>query len=171
MKPLRNITLIGMPGAGKSTCGRLLEKLLGFELLDTDALLCQQYKRSLQNIVSEDGYMTLRHLEEQVILGLDVQQTIISTGGSAVYSRAAMLHLSGLSTVVYLCVPYDVIAGRIKNLDTRGLAKQEQQSLLDLYQERKPLYEKYADITVDATSSVETVAETIQALTANSMQA
>lgn len=152
-----------MPGAGKSTSGRLLAQLLNYELIDSDDLICQQHQRSLQNIVSEDGYMKLRQFEEQVILGIDVEKTVIATGGSAVYSSTAMRHLSGISKIVYLHVPYDVIADRIQNLDTRGLAKQPQQTLLDLYHERKSLYEKYADITVDATSSAAAVAEKIKA--------
>lgn len=162
MNDFSNITLIGMPGAGKSTSGRLLSKLLNYELLDTDDLICQQYQRSLQNIVSEDGYMKLRQFEEQVILGIDVEKTVIATGGSAVYSPAAMHHLSEISRIVYLHVPYDIIADRIHNLDTRGLAKQPQQTLLDLYHERKYLYEKYADLTVEATSSAAEVAENIR---------
>lgn len=153
-----------MPGAGKSTSGRLLAQLLNYELIDSDDLICQMHQRSLQNIVSNDGYMKLRQFEEQVILGLSVEKTVISTGGSAVYSSAAMHHLSEISKIVYLHVPYDVIADRIQNLDTRGLAKQPQQTLFDLYQERKTLYQKNAEITVDATSSAEAVAEKIKAL-------
>ena len=153
-----------MPGSGKSTSGRLLAQSLNYELVDSDELICQQHQRSLQNIVSKDGYMKLRQYEEQVILGLDVVKTVISTGGSAMYSSAAMSHLTAISKIVYLQVPYDIIADRIKNLDTRGLAKQPQQTLFDLYQERKNLYQKYAEITVDATSSAEAVAEEIKAL-------
>ena len=170
MNAFRNITLIGMPGSGKSTTGRLLAKLLNFEWVDTDHLICEQHQRSLQNIVNEDGYMQLRQFEEQAILALDVEQTVISTGGSAVYSVAAMQHLSEISKVVYLSVPYDVIADRIKDLDTRGLVKQAQQSLYDLYIERTALYEKYAEITVDATLSAEAVAEKIKLLVAESAE-
>lgn len=159
-----NISLIGMPGAGKSTSGRLLAKLLNFEFIDTDHLICHQYQRSLQNIVNQDGYMKLRQFEEQVILDLKVEHTVISTGGSAVYSAAAMKHLSEISKIVYLSAPYEVIAKRIKNLDTRGLVKQAHQSLHDLYKERTALYEKYAEITVDACLSAEDVANNIKAI-------
>ena len=161
MNGLRNITLIGMPGAGKSTTGRLLATQLNYELVDTDHLICDQQKRSLQAIVNEKGYMKLRQLEEQVISSLDVAGTVIATGGSAVYSVSAMQHLSRISMIVYLSVPYAVIAERIKDLDTRGLAKQAQQSLYDLYVERTRLYEKYAELTVDATSLPQSVAENI----------
>jgi shikimate kinase len=157
-----NISLIGMPGAGKSTTGRLLAELLNFEFIDTDHLICHQHQRSLQDIVNGDGYMKLRQLEEQVILDLVAEHTVISTGGSAVYSAAAMQHLSEISKVVYLHAPYDVIADRIKNLDTRGLVKKTHQSLYDLFIERTALYKKYADITVDATLPAQTVAEMIR---------
>lgn len=159
-----NITLIGMPGAGKSTTGKLVAKSMGLQFVDTDSLICQRHQRTLQNIVNDDGYMKLRQYEEQVLLDLDVEQTLISTGGSAVYSTAAMEHLSEISKIIYLFAPYDVIAERIKDLDTRGLVKQTQQSLYDLYLERTVLYEKYAEITVDATLAAEEVAENIKAL-------
>ena len=159
-----NITLIGMPGAGKSTVGKLLASLLNLEFIDTDTLVCRQYQRTLQGIVNEDGHIKLRQYEEQIMLNLDVERALISTGGSAVYSEAAMQHLTEISKIVYLKVPYEVIADRIKDLDTRGLVKQTQQSLHDLYLERTELYENYAEITVDATSSAEDVAEKIKAV-------
>jgi len=157
------MTLIGMPGAGKSTVGHLLAKHLQFEFIDTDKLICKQQQRTLQNIVNEDGYMQLCRFEEQAILSIDVKKAIIATGGSVVYSETAMHHLSMLSHIIYiyLSVPYEIIKGRINNLDTRGLVKQAQQSLHDLYVERTTLYEKYAKITVDATLSAEVVAEKI----------
>ena len=158
---LDNITLIGMPGAGKSTVGQLLAKFLQFEFIDTDDLLCLQQQRTLQNIVDKDGYMQLRRFEEQAILSIEAKRLVISTGGSAVYSAVAMQHLSSMSKIIYLSVPYEIIAERIKNLDTRGLAKQPHQSLHDLYVERTVLYEKYAEITVDATLSAEDVVEKI----------
>ncbi len=163
---LENITLIGMPGAGKSTVGQLLAKSLQFEFIDTDDLLCLQQQRTLQNIVDKDGYMQLRRFEEQAILSIEAKKSVISTGGSTVYSAAAMQHLSSLSKIIYLSVPYEIIAERIKNLDTRGLAKQPLQSLHDLYVERTELYEKYAEITVAADMTAELVAEEIIAVTA-----
>ncbi|MEA1889242.1 MAG: shikimate kinase [Pseudomonadota bacterium] len=161
-----NITLIGMPGAGKSTVGQLLAKSLQYEFIDTDDLLCLQQQRTLQNIVDKDGYMQLRRFEEQAILSIEAKKTVISTGGSAVYSAVAMQHLSSLSKIIYLSVSYEIIAERIKNLDTRGLAKQPNQSLHDLYLERTGLYEKYAEITVGADMTAELVAEKIISVTA-----
>jgi shikimate kinase len=156
-----NITLIGMPGAGKSSVGLLLAASQHLTFIDTDNIICEQQGRSLQNIVDEDGYMQLRRFEKQAILSIEAEHSIISTGGSTVYSSGAMQHLSAMSQVIYLQVPFDVIQQRIKNLDTRGLAKKPEQSLHDLYLERAALYEMYADITVSAETDVETVAEAV----------
>ncbi len=160
-----NITLIGMPGAGKSTVGHLLAKHLQFEFIDTDKLICQQQQRTLQNIVNQDGYMQLCQFEEQAVLSIAAEKSVIATGGSTVYSTAAMQHLSSLSKIIYLSVPYEIIEDRIKNLDTRGLVKKPRQSLHDLYVERTALYEKYAEITVAADMTAELVAEKIMAVT------
>ncbi len=169
LQMLENITLIGMPGAGKSTVGHLLAKHLQFEFIDADDLIRQQQYRTLQNIVNEDGYMQLRRFEEQAILSIDTKNAVIATGGSTVYSATAMQFLSSMSTIVYLSVPYEIIEDRIKNLDTRGLAKQTHQSLHDLYVERTELYEKYAEITVAADMTAELVAEKIMAATAEDL--
>ena len=163
---LKNITLIGMPGAGKSTVGHLLAKHLQFEFIDTDKLICQQQQRTLQDIVNEDGYMQLCRFEEQAVLSIAADKAVIATGGSTVYSTTAMQHLSSLSKIIYLSVPYKVIEDRIKNLDTRGLVKKPWQSLYDLYVERTELYEKYAEITVAADMTAELVAEGIMAVIA-----
>lgn len=159
---LENITLIGMPGAGKSTVGHLLAKQLDYQFIDTDDLIRQQQGRSLQDIVDKDGYIQLRHFEEQAILSINTNIAIIATGGSTVYSVEAMKYLSDLSRIIYLSVPYEIIEQRIRNLDARGLAKQPHQSLHDLYVERKELYEKYADITVSADEDVEVIVEEIK---------
>lgn len=161
MKSKSNISLIGMPGAGKTTAGRLLATHLSLQFIDTDDLICRQTGRQLQDIVDNEGAMILREIEEQVILTLDVQNSVIATGGSAVYSSAAMQHLATLSHIVYLYVPYDIIETRINNLDTRGLARQPDQSLYDLYIERAALYERYEEFTVDATLPADVVAGNI----------
>ncbi len=160
-----NITLIGMPGAGKSTVGHLLAKQLNFQFIDTDDLIQQQQGRTLQNIVNEDGYIQLRRFEEQAILSIITNKAVIATGGSTVYSAKAMQYLSRLSHIIYLSVPYKIIEDRINDLDTRGLVKQAHQSLHDLFVERTELYEKYAEITVAADMTAELVAEKIMAVT------
>jgi shikimate kinase len=158
---LTNISLIGMPGAGKTTSGQHLASQQGLQFIDTDILITESTGRTLQDIVDHEGPMSLREIEENVILGVDVQHSVIATGGSAVYSARAMRHLSAISHIIYLYVPYDVIEDRISNLDTRGLARHPEQSLYDLFLERSALYEKYAEFTVEATLPAEEVARNI----------
>ena len=149
MKDKTNIILIGMPGAGKSTVGVILAKLTARDFVDTDLLIQISQRRSLQDIVDKDGHMALRMIEENVILGLDCHNRVIATGGSAVYSHAAMTHLKSNGIAVFLDVYPDMLQSRIHDFDTRGLAKLPGQTLSDLFEERFPLYAKYADITVD----------------------
>jgi shikimate kinase len=152
-----------MPGAGKSTVGAMLARQTGREFVDTDDLIRSSTGCSLQYIVDNDGYQSLRKIEQDVITGLAHDNQVIATGGSAVYSAKAMSHLAAMATLVYLVVPFDVIEDRISDLDTRGLAKAPDQTLADLYAERVPLYEKYARIHVDANDTPEQVVANIVA--------
>lgn len=156
-----SLCLIGMPGAGKSTVGAMLAGRTGRGFIDTDDLIRSTTGCSLQYIVDTDGYLALRKIEQDVITALTQDNQVIATGGSAVYSEAAMSHLAGMATLIYLAVPYDVIEDRISDLDTRGLAKAADQTLADLYAERVPLYEKYARIHVDANDTPEQVVDNI----------
>lgn len=156
-----NICLIGMPGAGKTTVGTLLASRTGKAFVDTDDLIRSTTGCSLQYIVDQDGYRALRKIEQDVITMLDKTDSIISTGGSAVYSASAMSHLAGMATLVYLAVPFEIIEERIRDLDTRGLARRADQSLAELYAERMPLYERYADLRIDASDTPENVAESV----------
>jgi shikimate kinase len=144
-----SIVLIGMPGAGKSTVGVLLAKLTCRSFVDTDVLIQSQEGRPLQEIVDKDGHLVLRAIEEQVIIGHGCMGCVIATGGSAVYSPIAMAHLKHHGTVVFLDVDLVTLEERVRDLDTRGLAKRPDQSFRDLYEERTPLYRQYADITID----------------------
>lgn len=144
-----NIILIGMPGAGKSTIGVILAKLASLQFVDTDLLIQSSMKRSLQNILDADGYEVLRQVEEKVLLGLEVTDCVIATGGSAVYSEKAMTHLKSGGLVVFLDVALPVLESRIHNYSTRGIAKRPDQDFADLFRERCALYKKYADITID----------------------
>ncbi|MDA3812250.1 MAG: shikimate kinase [Spirochaetaceae bacterium] len=148
----KNITLIGMPGAGKSTTGIILAKNLSMGFLDSDILIQINRGQSLQKILDESGYMHLRKIEEEEILKINIENHVIATGGSAVYSKKAMNHLQKISTVVFLHVDFDEIKRRISNFETRGIAKAENQTFLDLFKERENLYRKYAGITINATS-------------------
>lgn len=145
-----NLVLIGMPGAGKSTVGVLLAKRLGFDFLDTDVLIQTLEGRTLQEIVDAEGAEQLRRIEERVLSGLKASHSVIATGGSAVYSAKAMSALGASGLIVNLYYSLSVIERRVNNHDTRGLVKAPGQSFSDLYQERIPLYQQYADITIDA---------------------
>jgi shikimate kinase len=143
-----NIVLVGMPGAGKSTVGVILAKELCREFLDTDVLIQTVEKVTLQHIVDTRGYMELRTIEERTICGIQCQNHVVATGGSAVYSDLAMLHLKKNGVVIFLEITFEEIFRRISNFATRGLARRPEQSLENLFEERAQLYRKYADITI-----------------------
>jgi len=144
-----NIVLIGMPGSGKSTVGVVLAKLTSRGFIDTDLLIQAQEGRTLQDIVDKDGYLVLRGIEEELLLGLDCRDQVIATGGSAVYSKAAMEHLRTNGIAVFLRVDLQTLKARVHDYATRGLAKRPDQSVDDLFSERSALYRRYADVTVD----------------------
>ncbi len=146
--PRSNIVLIGMPGAGKSTIGVILAKRAMLQFVDTDLLLQLSRKRTLQDIVDREGYRFLRQVEEEVLLGLTVRNSVIATGGSAVYSDRGMAHLKSDGAVVYLQVDLPVLESRVHDYVTRGLAKRPEQDFADLFRERTELYEKYAEFTI-----------------------
>jgi shikimate kinase len=143
-----NIILIGMPGAGKSTVGVILAKRTSRDFIDTDLLIQISQKRTLQDIVDKNGYTVLRNIEESVLLDLSVQNCVIATGGSAVYSGRAMAHLKSGGRAVFLETDLTVLKSRVHDFTTRGLAKRPNQSFADLYSERSALYADYADIVV-----------------------
>jgi len=145
-----NLTLIGMPGAGKSTVGIILAKNLGLGFIDTDVLIQTRQQKSLQQILDESGHLELRAIEEAEILQLDVANHVIATGGSAAYSEKAMQHLQRTSTIIFLEVDFGVLQKRIRNFTTRGIAKAAHQSFQDLFDERQRLYRTYAEVTIDA---------------------
>ena len=152
-----------MPGAGKSTVGVLLAKHLGLNFIDTDLLIQVRYSATLQEIVDAQGYMELRRREEHVLLELPLEQCLISTGGSVVYSDAVMQRLSAAGPLVFLDVPLRVLRQRIDDEDGRGIARPPGQDLADVFGERKPLYQRYADFTVAAENlSAEATARAVQ---------
>lgn len=144
-----NIVLIGMPGCGKSTVGVILAKAMSYDFLDTDLLIQSSLHRSLQDIVDRDGHLALRRFEEDALLSLDLENHVVATGGSAVYSERAMTHLASIGTVIFLDVDLASLQQRIHNFGTRGLAKRPEQSLADLFAEREALYRSVAEITVN----------------------
>ncbi|UCH81810.1 MAG: shikimate kinase [Nitrospiraceae bacterium] len=157
-----NITLIGMPGSGKSTVGIILAKYLSLDFIDTDVLIQIKQQKSLQEIINENDYINLREIEEKEILKINIRNHIIATGGSAVYSERAMNHLQDISTIVFLEVKVNEILKRIHNYETRGIAKARSQTFQDLFDERQLLYKKYAELTIDSNKrSQEEIAEII----------
>lgn len=159
----KNIVLIGMPGSGKSTVGVLLAKELGLGFIDTDLIIQQETGRTLQTIVDGDGYQSLRSVEGRVLLALDVQRHVISTGGSAVYSDEAMAHLARHGVVVFLDISLAEVKRRIGDHSMRGISRHPQQSLEDLFEERFALYSHYGQITVRADQ--QTPAQVCEAVT------
>ncbi len=146
-----NIILIGMSGAGKSTLGVLLAKALGLSFTDTDLLIQQTEGKLLQRVIDEDGLSYFMGAEERVVCGVEADGAVIATGGSVVYSEAAMAHLKALGQVIYLKVNFAELAGRLSNIKSRGIVFKGSQDLRSVYEERLPLYERYADLTVDCT--------------------
>ena len=143
-----NLTLIGMPGAGKSTVGVVLAKVLGYDFIDSDLLIQKEEKKLLWQIIAEKGTDGFARVEERVNSSIQADRSIIATGGSVIYSDRAMRHLRQISTVVYLKVSCNTLKARLGDLEKRGVTFRPGQTLEDLYRERVPLYEKYAHITV-----------------------
>lgn len=155
-----NIVLIGMPGSGKSTCGVLAAKALLKNFFDTDLLLQGMEEEKLQDIIDKKGIDYFLNAEEKAILSLDINATVIATGGSVVYSQRAMEHLKSMGRVIYLHLDYDTMVKRIKNITTRGVVLKSGTSLLDMYNERLPLYKQYADDVIYCDKN--TVEETVE---------
>lgn len=157
-----NITLIGMPGAGKSTIGIILAKNLSLGFIDTDVLIQINRQRSLQQLLDSGGHLHLRRIEEEEICKLNLSRHVIATGGSAAYSEKAMHHLGRSSHIVFLEVSFDELLRRIRNFQSRGIAKAPGQSFEELFAERQLLYRRYAGLTIHCDGiDQETVAERI----------
>ena len=143
-----NIVLIGMPGVGKSTVGVILAKVMGYQFIDADLLIQQQEKRLLHEIIADVGVDGFIQVENRVNASIQAERSIIATGGSVVYGREAMEHLKSIGTVIYLKVSYAELEKRLADIQGRGVVLREGQNLHDLYLERTPLYEKYADLSI-----------------------
>ena len=143
-----NIVLIGMPGVGKSTVGVILAKVLGYQFLDADLLIQEQEGKLLKDIIAEVGTDGFIQVENRVNASINCTKTIIATGGSVIYGQEAMEHLKEIGIVVYLEVPFSELEKRLSDIKGRGVVLKDGQTLYDLFMERTPLYEKYADIRV-----------------------
>lgn len=144
-----NIILIGMPGAGKSTVGVLLAKAMNYEFLDTDILIQKENNKKLYEIINEKGLDAFLQIENDVLKRVNTTKTIIATGGSAIFGSEAMEHLKSIGHVVYIKLSCEEIIRRVNNITTRGIAMKKGKTMEDVYNERVPLYEKYADIIID----------------------
>lgn len=144
-----NIVLIGMPGSGKSTIGVLLAKNLAYQFLDSDLIIQDKIGMKLQKYIDTYGPDKFSQVEDQINSEIEADRAVIATGGSAVYGEHAMEHFSKTATIVYLRVSFDALRQRIKNFSSRGIVVPEGETFLDVYNERIPLYERYADVTVD----------------------
>ena len=169
MSEKNNIVLIGMPGVGKSTVGVILAKVMGYQFLDADLLIQKQEGKLLREIIAEVGADGFIEVENRVNASIDCSKTIIATGGSVVYGQEAMEHLKSIGTVVYLAVPFPVLEKRLSDIKGRGVVLKDGQTLYDLYMERTPLYEKYADVCISeeglgVEQTVELLMEKLQSL-------
>jgi shikimate kinase len=158
-----NIILIGMPGAGKSTVGVLLAKRLGYNFVDTDLLLQSRQKCRLQQIIAREGLENFKTIEEQILMELTTTHSVVATGGSAVYSEPAMDRLRNLGQLVFIDIPLEELLGRVNDMDNRGLVIGPNETYENLYKERLPLYQKYAEVTIAGNGmTVEAVAAEIE---------
>ena len=146
---MHNIILIGMPGCGKSTVGVVLAKAANMDFIDSDLVIQKQMGKKLSQIIDESGDAGFRAIENRINAKLAAENSVIATGGSVVYGEDAMRHLKDIGTVVYLKLSYEAIEDRLGDLHARGVSIQPGMTLRDLYDERIPLYEKWADVTVN----------------------
>ena len=162
MEKLNNISLIGMAGCGKSTLGKAISNELGINFVDTDLLIEKKYKATLEEIKIENGYEFVRAAEEEVILSLNEATKIVSTGGSAVYSKKSMQHLKSFSYIIYIETALETIINRIDVGQERGLAVPDGLTIPEVYSEREPLYNQYADFILDGSKSIQELTKLIQ---------
>ncbi|QEN04003.1 shikimate kinase [Thiospirochaeta perfilievii] len=167
-----NIVLVGMPGAGKSTIGVLLAKRVAFDFIDSDLNIQNKTGESLQETMDRDGYLRLREVEEEVLSELNVKNSVISTGGSAVYGAKAMKHLKKDGIVIFIRASLDELKNRVSNYENRGIARRPDQTFQELFDERELLYNKYADLIVDSIKGQQDsmIEEIIKALRARGLK-
>ena len=159
---MNNIILIGMPGAGKSTIGSMLAEKLKYNFIDTDILIQEKAGKPIPQIIKEKGIDNVLQIENEVNSNIKVEKSVIATGGSVIYGKAAMDNLKKIGKIIYLKQDFETITERIENVEERGIILRKDQTLEELYNERIPLYEKYADITIEEENL--SIEETLQLL-------
>lgn len=157
-----NIVLIGMPTSGKSTVGVILAKMLGMDFVDTDLVIQRRTGKKLKDIIEEEGVEGFLRVEEEACAGLEVENTVIATGGSVIYGEAAMKHLKKNSQVIYLEIDYDTLEKRLHHVKQRGVVLKDGQTKKELFDERIVLYKKYADIVISEDNL--DIEETVQSI-------
>ena len=145
---MSNVILIGMPSCGKSTVGVLLAKHLGYRFIDSDLLIQEKTGKLLHELISERGVDGFLAIENEINAAIEAEHTVISTGGSVIFGEQAMQHLRSIGRVIYLKIDYETLCARLGDYVHRGVVVREGDTLLDMYRERAPLYEKYADVIV-----------------------
>ena len=158
----KSISFVGMAGCGKTTIGRLFAKKHRVSFIDTDHLIEKKLNKSLQNIKDEKGYMYLREIEQEIVLAIDANIQIISTGGSVIYSEQAITHLKQISSVVFIDTPYELIKKRIGDASDRGFSVPDGFSVKDAFDERMPMYQKHQDFTVNGANSADYIIKSIE---------
>ena len=156
-----SIILIGMPSCGKSTLGVLLAKKLGLEFIDSDLLIQKKHGKLLHQLIAEQGNNVFLSLEAEVNCSIEATDAVIATGGSAVYSEKAMAHLKTLGKIVYIHISYEEMEARLGDYAHRGVIMPEGFTLLDLYEQRRALYERYADVIVSGEGGMPAAIERI----------
>lgn len=162
---IKNIILIGMPGAGKSTIGVLLAKIIGYQFIDSDLIIQSQENKLLNEIIETEGLEGFIDIENKVNCNLKLNKTVLATGGSAIYGVKAMNYFKSIGTIIYIKLSCETLKDRIGSIKCRGVVLKNNQTFDDLYIERCPLYEKYRDITIDAENK--TIEEIIEKITEN----
>ena len=157
---MSNIVLIGMPGCGKSTVGVILAKTLGIGFVDTDLIIQQREKRLLQEIIDSEGIEKFLDCEADAVKSMNCENTVVATGGSVVFREDCMKHLKENGKIFFLNVSLPEIKSRLDNINTRGVAADKSQTIDDIFNQRYPLYEKYADYILDLNNS--NVEETVE---------
>ena len=151
---MRNIILIGMPGSGKSTVGVVLAKKLGYKFIDSDLIIQEKYNATLERLIEKYGDAGFIKLENDVNVAIDVKKTVIATGGSAVYGQQAMDHFKEIGTVIYLDVSKEELEERLGSLKERGVVSNGKTTIEEIFEDRRNLYKKYADMTINLNNKI-----------------
>lgn len=146
-----NIVMIGMPGSGKSTLGLALAEQIGYAFVDVDRVIEAETGKLLKEIIAEQGDDGFLKVEEEINASLQAERTVFAPGGSVIYGPKAMEHLKEIATIVYLKVPFEELERRLGNLQERGVVLKDGMTLRDLYNERSPYYDRYAEVIMDET--------------------